>query len=46
MSETIEVWNFAEAATEPLVVTQRLTVRVRGAVVGEIDLSRIFPGGN
>ncbi len=40
---TVEVWNFGADATAPLVASDRLTVRVRGAVVGGIDLSRIFP---
>jgi Uma2 family endonuclease len=43
VSRTVEAWSFAEGATEPRVVSDRLSVRVRGSVIGEIDLSRIFP---
>jgi Uma2 family endonuclease len=41
-TETVEVWRFAQNATEPMVVGDRLEVRVRGSVVGDIELSRVF----
>ena len=43
VGKTVEVWDFAKGATEPLVVSGKLEVRVQGSVVGDIDLSRIFP---
>ena len=41
-SEAVEVWGFTEAEVEQRIVRDRLAVRVHGAVVGQIDLSRIF----
>lgn len=42
-SETVEVWDFAESARQPMVASDRLAVHVRGPVVGSIELPRIFP---
>ena len=42
VARTVEVWNYAAGATEPLVLSDRLAVRVRGWIVGELDVSGIF----
>jgi Uma2 family endonuclease len=42
-NKTVEVWDFAKGATEPLVASERLPVHVRGSIVGDINLARIFP---
>jgi Uma2 family endonuclease len=41
-AKQIEVWRFAAGATEPQRYTDRLPVRFRGQLIGEIDLAKIF----
>lgn len=40
--EEVEVWNFASGAREPERYSDRLPVRLRDRVVGEIDLRELF----
>ncbi len=41
-AQTVEVWDFAGAATEPQRYLERVPVRVGGVHVGEIDLTAVF----